>query len=200
MNSPALLLFDLGGVLIESSVFENLNRLLPEPIDSAAIKERWLFSPSVRRFELGEISPYEFAESFTAEWGIGLSPESFLKEFIAWPRGFFPGARETIRILRARHRVACLSNSNPLHWELFGNFEEDFDIALFSHLLGVIKPDKEAFTLALNECGVEPSEVCFFDDSAANIRTAQSLGIRAFHVEGFKSLQNVLRIQGLLPN
>lgn len=200
MHSPSLLLFDLGGVLTESTVFDNLNRLLPEPLDGISIKGRWLYSPAVRRFELGEISADEFAQSFIAEWGLRLSPEAFLKEFISWPKGFFPGALETIRMLRKTYRVACLSNSNALHWERFGGLEEDFDSTFFSHQLGVIKPDREAFTLALGECGVEPFEVCFFDDSLDNIHTAQSLGITAFHVEGFQSVREVLRAQGLIAD
>jgi glucose-1-phosphatase len=164
------------------------------------IKERWLFSPSVRRFERGEIASCEFAQSFITEWGLRLTPQAFVKEFASWPREFFPGAREIIRDLRTTYRVGCLSNSNALHWERFGGFEEDFDITLFSHLLGAVKPDCEIFLLALRECGVEPSEVYFFDDCCANVRTAQSLGITAFHVDGFKSLQDVLRIQGLLSD
>jgi len=200
MNCPSLLLFDLGGVLIESSVFKNLNRLLPKPLEVNAIKERWLFSPSVRRFERGETASCEFAESFIAEWGLRLTPQAFVQEFISWPREFFPGARKTIRDLRTTYRVGCLSNSNPLHWERFRAVEEDFDITLFSHLLGAIKPDRKIFTLALSECHVEPSKVYFFDDCLANVHTAQSLGITAFHVDGFKSLQDVLRMQRLLPD
>ncbi|OAI09274.1 hypothetical protein A1332_06150 [Methylomonas methanica] len=95
--------------------------------------------------------------------------------------------------------VGCLSNSNPLHWQRFGELEDDFDITLFSHLLGAIKPDPEIFVLALGKCDVEPSEVYFFDDCSANVHSAQSLGITAFHVDGFESLQDVLNIQGLMP-
>ncbi|PPK73489.1 putative hydrolase of the HAD superfamily [Methylobacter tundripaludum] len=200
MNFPSLLLFDLGGVLIESSAFESLSRLLPEPLDRTAIKDRWLFSSSVRRFERGEMSSCEFAESFIAEWGLRMTPQVFVKEFASWPREFFPGARETIHHLRKNYQVGCLSNSNPLHWERFRGLEDDFDIALFSHLLGAIKPDLEIFTLALGRCDVDPAEVYFFDDCSANVDTAQSLGITAFHVDGFQSLQNVLLSQGLLSN
>jgi glucose-1-phosphatase len=198
-NTPALLLFDLGGVLIENDACACLNRLLPLPLADASIKERWLVSPAVRRFELGEISPQDFAEKFIAEWGIKLPADAFLHEFIAWPKGFYPEARETIRVLRQMYRVGCLSNSNSLHWEKFGGFQEDFDIALSSHRLGAIKPDQEAFTRALSECGVNPSEVCFFDDILTNVNAAQSIGMRAFQVDGFNALQNVLRRLGLFP-
>lgn len=80
-----------------------------------------------------------------------------------------------------------------MHWEKFGGFKNDFDIAISSHQLGAIKPDNEAFLKALEICSVKPSEVFFFDDSTANIYTANSLGIQAFHVVGFESLLNVLR-------
>lgn len=198
MEQPSLLLFDLGGVLIESSVFKQLSRLLPEQASPADLKERWLFSPVVRQFELGKISPFEFAEDFVAEWGLDQSPEAFLEEFSSWPRDFFPGARQAILDWRKSYKVGCLSNSNPLHFGQFGDFEEIFDIALFSHRLGAIKPDREIFLLALHECGVEPSGIYYFDDSPANVQAAQSLGMTAFCVEGFDSVQTVLLERGVL--
>jgi HAD superfamily hydrolase (TIGR01509 family) len=155
-------------------------------------------SPSVRRFESGEMEPMEFAEHFIAEWGLGLTPHAFLNEFKSWPRAFFPGARELLRELRITYRVGCLSNSNPLHGEKFKDIEEDFDRVLMSHLLGAVKPDPEIFMLALHQCEVEPCKVYFFDDSYDNVCAAQSLGIIAFHVEGFQALLDILRMQGLL--
>lgn len=195
---PALLLFDLGGVLIESSVFEHLRRLLPEPVAPTELKERWLYSLAVRRFERGESSPTEFAENFVAEWRLEHAPEVFLAEFSSWPRGFFPGVRQAILDWRKAYKVGCLSNSNLLHCAQLGELEEIFDIALFSHRLGAIKPDGEIFMLALRLCELEASEIVFFDDSPANVRTAQSLGMTAFCVEGFDAVRAVLYRQGLV--
>lgn len=195
---PVWLLFDLGGVLVESLLFEHLNRLLPEPASPMALKDRWLRSPSVRRFERGEISALEFGKCFIAEWRLDCSPDAFLEAFASWPGGFFPGAKQAILDWRKSYKVACLSNSNPLHWERFDDLDELFDVTLFSHLLGEIKPDRQIFLRALHECGAEASEVYFFDDSPANVGSAQSLGIKAFCVYGFESLQNVLRAEGLV--
>jgi len=199
MRSPSLLLFDLGGVLIQSSVFEHLNRLLPDCDDGSDIKSRWLNSHSVRQFERGETSPEAFAERFVDEWGLALTPQAFLAEFVSWPRNFFPGARETLSELRKSHRVGCLSNSNPLHWSTFSDLEAMFDISLFSHLIGLIKPDRDIFALAVSECDVAPEQIYFFDDCAANVRSAQSFGMNAFQVDGFDSLKRVLQSNGLLP-
>jgi len=198
MHKPSLLLFDLGGVLIENSTFDSLNRLLPEPLDTFLLKDRWLGSLAVRRFELGEIAPVEFAAAFITEWGIRLTTEAFLTEFTSWPSGFYPRAQETLRTLRQQYRIGCLSNSNVLHWEKFGGFEDDFDITISSHRLGAIKPDDDAFARALDTCGVEPSAVYFFDDSLGNVQAANRFGIRAFHIDGITPLLNVLHTENLL--
>jgi len=198
MNQAPLLLFDLGGVLIENACFDDLNAMLAQPLDSLAIRERWLASSSIRAFELGQIPAQEFAERFIAEWDIPLTPEAFLTAFISWPRGFYAGARELIASLRQRYRVGCLSNSNALHWAKFGGFQGEFDVTLSSHLIGVIKPDRAAFVRALEECDRPASEVIFFDDSRPNVLMAQSLGIRTFHVDGFQALLPVLQAEGLV--
>ncbi|WP_347986236.1 HAD-IA family hydrolase [Methylomonas sp. AM2-LC] len=198
MTKPSLLLFDLGGVLTENAGFSQLNTLLPQPLDKQDLKQRWLLSSSVRAFELGELGAQDFARQFIQEWQLELSAEEFLLEFTAWSKGFYPNAQATLHLLRQEHRVACLSNSNPIHWQKFAGYENHFDIALFSHLRGVIKPDREAFMLAIDECAVKPSEIYYFDDSAANVEVAESLGMHAFLVEGFKALLQLLICQGLV--
>jgi putative hydrolase of the HAD superfamily len=172
--------------------------LLPGAPGRAALQDRWLASPALRAFDLGRVSPDAFAAAMVEEWGLALTPAAFLAEFAAWPRGYYPGARDLLRRLRRRHRVACLSNSNALHWERFGGFAEEFDVALSSHLLGAVKPDAAAFGRALDALGLTPGEVWFFDDSAANVRAARTLGILAFQVDGPAAAEAVLASAGLL--
>lgn len=198
MKSPSVLLFDLGGVLIENSGFENLNHMLPQPLDDQIIRERWLRSASVRRFELGTITSQAFATEFITEWSIPLSPDEFLTEFASWPKGFYPGAKDLLQALRKDYTIACLSNSNELHWEKFDEFASDFDIALSSHLLGAIKPDQAAFSKALAECNSDPDDVYFFDDSISNVKAAELMGIPSFHVDGFGILHNLLETMALV--
>lgn len=201
MQTPTpLLLFDLGGVLIENSTFERLNRLLPEPLEADAMRSRWLHSSAVRRFERGEIPSADFAAAFVSEWRLRLSPDEFLREHYSWPSGPFPGAVDAVRALRARHRVACLSNCSVPHWEKFRAFTDEFDIALSSHLLGAIKPDDEAYVRAFRACSVEPADVCFFDDTPANVAAARRLGARAYQVEGIAPLMRTLRSEGFLQD
>jgi putative hydrolase of the HAD superfamily len=200
MKLPQLLLFDLGGVLIENYTFSRLQALSPQTIDMtelSALKKKWLSSPAVRCFELGQIAPLEFARQFIGEWSLNLSEQHFMAEFLSWPKGYYPGAQGLIKRLRQRYRVACLSNSNVLHWEKFGQLDQDFDLAMSSHLLGAIKPDAAAYTMALAHCQATPDEVWFFDDAQSNVLAAAELGIKAFHTDGFADLQTTLLANGI---
>ncbi len=61
MPTPTVLLFDLGGVLVESVGYERFNALLPKPLSMEELKTRWLASPAVRSFETGCWSAEAFA-------------------------------------------------------------------------------------------------------------------------------------------
>src|SRR5437660_1418288 len=156
---PELLLFDLGGVLVEFSGFRDLRPLLRAPLSESEIRQQWIACPIVRAFEVGHLTPQQFAERFIAAWNIAVPPLDFLQAFRVWTRGFLPGARELLAALRRRYRLACLSNSNAVHWErnaqdlaLFTHFEA----ALSSHLLGCHKPDPVIYQRALATLHVGP--------------------------------------------
>jgi putative hydrolase of the HAD superfamily len=197
-RSRKLLLFDLGGVVLENATFERLNVLLPEPVEIRDLKERWLSSAAVRAFELGKTAPTEFAEEFIAEWPVECTASAFIAEFAKWPTGLFHGAAELLALLRQRYRTACLSNSNELHWSRFERFENHFDECFSSHLLGAIKPDRECFELVLKLLDADPSDVTFFDDSEASIQMAAGLGMTAIHVDGFAELVDAVGAEHLL--
>ena len=200
MPTISCLLFDLGGVLVRNVGFERLNALLPAPLEAEALKAKLLALPSFRAFELGISRPETFAESLVDELGLSCTPDEFLEEFRSWPQGFYPGAAELLAKLRTIYKVACLSNSNALHWARFDGFQEHFDVALSSHLLRVIKPDAECYRRALAECGVNSNEVLFFDDAIVNVKAARALGIRSLHVRDFEEVQLQINELGLLPS
>lgn len=124
----------------------------------------------------------------------------FLREFETWPEGFYPGAAKLLAELRKTYRIACVSNSNALHWARFGGFRDHFDVALSSDLLKLIKPDTPCFRQALVECETRANEVLFFDDAAVNVEAARSCGIQSFHVRDFDDLRLKVQELGLLPS
>lgn len=198
MWHPTVLLFDLGGVLVENTGFEHLNDLLSAPMQAEELKSRWLASAAVRSFEAGACSAGIFADEMVAEWQLPVSPGAFLEAFASWPKGLYPGAEELLSHLRGRYTLACLSNSNAVHWERFDGFGDYFQIALSSHVIGEVKPDAVCFSKALQECNARASEVAFFDDSLINVAAARAIGIQSFHVNGLTELRNTLVEKGWL--
>lgn len=188
-----VILFDLGGVLIENAGRDGLMGLLPYRLETPEIWRRWLDSPAVQQFESGRIAPDAFAAQFIREWELTVGPEAFLAEFASWPRGFFPGARELLAALRDRHHLACLSNTNAIHWGRFPEFRDVFDTCFASHEMGIVKPDHAAYAHVLETLGVEPSDVHFFDDLLPNVEAARAVGINAYQVSGFAQIEPLLR-------
>jgi HAD superfamily hydrolase (TIGR01509 family) len=196
-----VILFDLGGVLVELSGVPALlswmdNRMTPEEL-----LVMWLSSPVVRSFETGRSSPGEFADHLIKELDLPLESEEFLAEFADWPKSLFPGALELVRGISEDYTVAVLSNSNALHWPRFMDewgLSNMFDHTFASHLIGKIKPDEEAFKHVVDELGCKASAVLFLDDNMLNVEAARGIGMRAAHVKGVQDARSVLSEAGVL--
>jgi putative hydrolase of the HAD superfamily len=200
-DTPDVILFDLGGVLMDFAGFEELVAYLPEPVEPDEIRERWLLSAPVRDFDLGRIDATEFAARFVSEWKASLSPAGFLKEFANWLHGFYPGAESLLRDLGKRYRLACLSNTNEIHWHVIRDaLDPFFERAFLSFQLGLAKPDPAIFQAAVSDLDTEPDAILFFDDSRPNVESAAGVGLRAELVRGPDELRERLKELELLTD
>lgn len=192
--------FDLGGVLVELGGVEEFGTLVGETREEE-IWRLWLGSPWVRRYERGQCSRAEFAEGAVAEFGLSIAPEEFLARFLRWPKGLLPGADALVRSVRKDLHVACLSNTNELHWEEqidgFG-LRELFQSHFTSHELGLIKPDREIYEHVIEALDLEPSRIVFLDDNQLNVESARAAGIDAHRTIGVAQARAVLAARGLL--
>ena len=193
-----VILFDLGGVLIENNGRAALTAMLRQPLPASEMWSKWLASPVVRLFERGQSSPHEFASSFVREWEIDLDPAVFISEFATWPRGLYDGAEALLRGLKGTHHLACLSNTNAIHWQRFPQLHTLFDSSFLSHEMGHVKPDREAFEYAIESLGVAPAEIYFFDDLLPNVAAARESGMNAFQVGDFAAIAPILRRERLM--
>mgnify|MGYP002623220428 FL=1 len=202
-SHPArLLLFDLGGVVIEFSGPRELVGLVDTPLTEEEIGRRWGTDPHVSAFERGDIDAATFARRFCDHWRLPLTPEAFLVRLRGWSKRWLPGALELLTTLRASHRLACLSNSNPLHWErnlTVHRIQDHFEPCLASHELRALKPEAEIFAAAVARLGVPIDSITFFDDSPANVAGARAAGLDAHQVAGPEGTQRQLQSLGLWP-
>ena len=194
-----VLLFDLGGVLIDFAGFDELSHLLPGEVSRGEVRAKWISSPSVQRFERAEITPQQFAHGVVGEMQLDLSPEEFIDVFIEWARGPYPGARSLLSVLQSVARIACLSNSNEFHTPLHRqSIEPLMDIYYFSDELGKVKPDREIYEHVIRDLDVPPRRIAFFDDTRVNVQAAREVGIVAFEVDGIAELESQLQGLGVL--
>lgn len=185
-NPVDLVLFDLGGVLIELSGVRAMLELADIESEDE-LWRRWLTCRWVRRFESGGCSETEFAAGMVADWRLELTPAAFLEAFRDWPARPLPGAAELVTETRASVATGCFSNTNALHWHdhiatwpLAGLF----DHRLLSFELGLLKPDAEAFAQVAGMLGVPAGRVLFLDDNAVNVAGAAAAGFQATRVVG----------------
>ena len=200
-NEIRVVLFDVGGVLVELSGLTMLlswveHRLTPEQAINL-----WLTSPTVRAFETGKMQPDLFVDQVISELGLPVGRKQFLAAFCTWGQEVLPGAVELVRRVSRKYVRATLCNTNSLHWPNLmcrRDLCEAFDHHFASHLTGKIKPDQEAFEHVLATLGCNANEVLFMDDSRLNVEAANRVGINAFQVKGPLEAERVLRQAGVL--
>ena len=138
-----------------------------------------------------------------AEWqrALGLDDrqvDALLDDFWRWYVGtldrelfdWFAGQRPA-------RLTAILSNSGPgaRERERFHGFEEVTDDIVYSHEVGLAKPDPAAYELVTRRLGVESPEVLFLDDVEANVVAARALGWHAvLHRDTASSIVEMERV------
>jgi len=198
---PAIdvVLFDLGGVLVDFGGVEAMKRLSAID-DDDELWRRWLGCPWVRAFERGDCSPDEFARGVVDDWSLPLSAREFLDEFQSWIGGPLEGADELVRSTQRRVVVGCLSNTNSLHWtqnEPRWGLLRAFDVRFLSFEMGCVKPDRDMFDRVAEELPFSRDRVLFLDDNAINVDGAVAAGFRAVRAAGVDEARQALVSAGI---
>jgi FMN phosphatase YigB (HAD superfamily) len=178
--------FDLGGVLVELGGVRDFGDMIGEP-DDEQVWAQWLTNTWVRDYERGLCSSETFASGMVEQFDLETSAEEFIERFRAWPRGLFAGAYGLVEDLSSSVRVACLSNTNEVHWSRQADalrLAELFPTRFLSHELGLIKPDREIYDHVAERLDISASSILFFDDNQLNVDAARAAGWQAVRIQG----------------
>jgi putative hydrolase of the HAD superfamily len=200
-NEIEVVLFDVGGVLVELAGVSTMLAWLNNRLCLEELWTLWLSSSAVRDFESGRSTPDEFAGQVIRDFSLPVGNQEFLDAFAKWPVALYPGALEVVQSLPARFTRATLTNSSILHWS---RVTKDlglgtlFDHHFASHLTGRIKPDAEAFEYVVKTLRCKPSAVFFLDDNTLNVDAARLSGMHAMRVQGATEARRALEAAGIL--
>ena len=97
--------------------------------------------------------------------------------------GIYDYAEELVLEAKKYAQIALLSNINHIHYSAIqkecSSLFSLFDFTFFSYRLKMRKPHDDIFKYALETVKAKPECILFIDDTPANIKAAQSLGIDA---------------------
>jgi len=196
-SSSQVVLLDMGGVLLD---LHDPRTAFGLAMQQDEFMEKWLLSPSVRKFERGCVTTSRFASEIVEEFALPYSPEEFIRRLNSWPDALFDGVPELLESIGHQHRIALLSNTNEVHWnrdDIAGRLAPLLDKVFLSHQTRHLKPERAAFEDVLQHYGVDAGDILFFDDNPINIDAARSCGMQAWLTLGFDSLARNLGQAGI---
>lgn len=202
-QSPQLLLFDLGGVVIELA-FERTFRHLAHysALSAEQIARRFEMDAAYREHERGERSAESYFQHLRESFQLDADDATIAT---GWNLLFVGEISETVQMLgRACKQLPCygFSNSNPTHeafWRAqFNTALQPFHEVFVSSTLGQRKPDRAAFELIASATGVALESMLFFDDTQENVLGARAAGLDAVQVESPGDVRRALRSIGVL--
>lgn len=197
--SPELVLFDLGGVLIDWDP----RRLYRKMIADEAVIEQFLSTVCTPAWNLELDRGHSFA--LAVEELAAAHPEqrplieAYRQRWLEMIGGPIGGTVALLEALAERRTpLRALTNWSA---ETFPLVHDDPDYGFlrrFAHIyvsgaLGMIKPNDDIFEHVLDDTGLAAGSILFIDDSAANIRTAERLGFVTHRFEGPARLERHLR-------
>lgn len=187
------IIFDFGGVLI------NLNR--QRCIDSfkqlGLNHVEDLINPFAQQgifmqLEKGLITPAVFRDKIREQLDRSITDEQIDSAWNHFLVDLPTYKLDALLKLRERYRVYLLSNTNEIHWDWscanvfpYKGFNEKdyFEKIFLSYEMKLAKPDVAIFEAVLESTGTQPKETLFIDDSEANCKAAESLGISTYLCE-----------------
>ena len=191
-------MFDIGGVLVQqvdrSRVRQWETRLDLE--EGSLGRSIWLMPISLQA-EIGRASEDDVWAAVADRFELNPIDMAALRG------DFFSGSVwndrliDYARSLRARYRTGIISNAWPEAREAVKPWVngDAFDDLIFSAEVGLAKPDRRIYELALERLRVQPAEAIFIDDMPGNVEAAQAIGMAGIRfVNTEQTIKDIERI------
>ena len=201
-RSPAIAVFDLGGVLIDWNPRYLYRKLLH---DEPAV-DSFLTTVCTQSWNEKQDAGRPFAEACAVLKQAHPQQSELIDAWFSRYEEMLGGAIEgSVAILSELHtkqlRLFALSNWSvetfPFALRRF-EFLRLFQGILLSGEVGLVKPDPRIFQLLFEKYNIDPAEAVFVDDHSRNVAAARELGMQGIHFTGAATLREDLVRFGVL--
>lgn len=180
--------FDVGGVLEtvgDVDVWLDAWRLRLG-LESSVLDDRMARIDPRGLIGTGEMTEAAYRQRYVDSFDLSeTDADAFLADMWDWYCGELDVTLvEYARGLRPAYRTAILSNSADgarREEQARHQFEQLVDTIVYSHEVGLAKPDPKIYQLTCDRLGVQPQEMVFLDDTLSCVEAASCIGIHAIH-------------------
>jgi putative hydrolase of the HAD superfamily len=200
---PAIreLFWDVGGVLL-TNAWDHVERsaaLQRFHLDEKEFSTR--HEPLVPAFERGQLTLDEYLDRTVFYSARPFTREEF-REYMFSLSQTIPKVLQFAQALSdsGKYFMGTINNEsrelNDFRIEKFG-MRKIFRVFFSSCFVGLRKPEKEIYRLALDVAQIPAEACCFIDDRAANLESPAALGMHTIQMQGLEQLRGELAKLGV---
>jgi putative hydrolase of the HAD superfamily len=192
---PAIraIFWDVGGVLLTNAWDHNerAEALDHFHLDAKEFQDR--HEPLVSAFERGQITLDEYLDR-TVFYGERPFTKEVFREFMFSLSRPFSGVLEFAQALTdsGRYFMGTINNEsrelNNYRIEKFG-LRRIFRLFVSSCYVGLRKPERDIYRVALETTQIPAEECCFIDDRAGNLECPAQMGMHTIEMKGLEQLR-----------
>jgi 2-haloacid dehalogenase len=202
--NPTVVVFDIGGVLIDWNPAYLYRKLLPDEAAVSAFLNEVCTSAWNEQFDAG----LPFADGIAALAARHPERDALIEAYwLRWHEmlgGEIAGTANILGRLKADgipvHAISNWSAETFPRAKDIYPFLGLFDVLVVSGAEKLVKPDAAIFRRFLERANVRAEECIFIDDNAANIAAAAALGFHTEHFRTAEALEARLTALGLLAH
>lgn len=195
------IIFDLSGVLFTEGLKKFIKELCEkDKLDYDSLLFEFRDGESGTLYRIGKINADEFWQMVIKKFHI---PENKNVLNSWWLKCYelVDATRDLILDLKQKYKVYYLSDSvkeRIVDLEKRYHFTIWFDGGIYSHEVGVRKPNPEVYKIILRKFDLKAEEAIFIDDKEKNLVPARKLGIKTILFENAEQLKKELNGVGIL--
>ncbi len=211
MKDIKVLLFDLGGVIIDIDPSITINALKSmskkssedfNVLDYKYYKEESSLLNFFFEYEKGNINDDKFRNGIRKFANLDLSNDKIDHIWNYVIVKINQDLLDVVLSLKNRYKIMILSNTNFIHKVYYDKLVVDiygktlkqlFDKVFYSYEIRSRKPELEIYQKVIDESSYSGKEILFFDDMKENLEIPKVIGMKTHHVEDITLTKQFLK-------